>query len=43
MVRNKSSVVIESKISLSPKTIENGQQTRMFPVNASRTNSMMAM
>ena len=34
MVRNKSSVVIEGKISLSPKTIENGQQTRMFPVNA---------
>ncbi len=34
MVRNKSRVVIESLVSFSPKAIQNGQQSGMFPVNA---------
>jgi len=33
VVRNKSRVVIESLVSFSPKAIQNGQQSGMFPVN----------
>jgi hypothetical protein len=34
MVRDKSRVVIEGQVSFSPKAIQNGQQARVFPVNA---------
>src|SRR5258708_28961141 len=34
VVRNKSRIVIESLVPFSPKAIQNGQQSGMFPVNA---------